>query len=353
LTGTRRAWDEPETELVADGIHRIPLPLPTDGLKAVNVYVIETDRDLVCIDGGWAVAASRQQFERLLRGLGHHPADVGTFLVTHAHRDHYSQAAALRSEFGNAQLWLGREEAASLRSARRGEGLSGFLPHLRRAGAVRVAERWAAIAGEEPDPQHWGDPDHWLAGDTPVPLGSTTLSAIHTPGHTAGHYVFADLAAGLLFAGDHVLPSITPSIGFHPRSADSGTGAPLGDFLSSLRTVRAMPDLRLLPAHGAADSRTHRRVDELLDHHRDRLEECVAAVHAGARSAWDVACVLPWTRRRHRVHELDTFNAGLAVLETQLHVQLLASQGVLRRVTTNGVDHFAPGLPGDAAVPDE
>jgi glyoxylase-like metal-dependent hydrolase (beta-lactamase superfamily II) len=31
--------------------------------------------------------------------------------------------------------------------------------------------------------------------------------------------VFADHAAGLLFAGDHVLPRITPSIGFEPVPA--------------------------------------------------------------------------------------------------------------------------------------
>ena len=42
------AWE------VAPGIHRIPLPLPMDGLKAVNVYVIETEQGLTLIDGGWA-----------------------------------------------------------------------------------------------------------------------------------------------------------------------------------------------------------------------------------------------------------------------------------------------------------
>ena len=56
-------------------------------------------------------------------------------------------------------------------------------------------------------------------------VGSTseaaeTLDAIATPGHTQGHYVFADTEHGLLYAGDHVLPSITPSVGFEPRWVD-------------------------------------------------------------------------------------------------------------------------------------
>ena len=63
--------------------------------------------------------------------------------------------------------------------------------------------------------------------------------------------MFADHAAGLLFAGDHVLPTITPSIGFEPALP----AQPLGDFLGSLTKVRGLPDLRLLPAHGpVADS---------------------------------------------------------------------------------------------------
>lgn len=30
-------------ETIGHGVHRIPLPLPNDGLRAVNVYVLEQD----------------------------------------------------------------------------------------------------------------------------------------------------------------------------------------------------------------------------------------------------------------------------------------------------------------------
>jgi glyoxylase-like metal-dependent hydrolase (beta-lactamase superfamily II) len=39
-------------------VHRVPLPLPTDGLRAVNVYVVEDDGGLMLIDSGWALLAS-------------------------------------------------------------------------------------------------------------------------------------------------------------------------------------------------------------------------------------------------------------------------------------------------------
>ena len=39
----RGRWATGGPETVAPGVHRIPLPLPNDGLHAVNVYVLEQD----------------------------------------------------------------------------------------------------------------------------------------------------------------------------------------------------------------------------------------------------------------------------------------------------------------------
>jgi glyoxylase-like metal-dependent hydrolase (beta-lactamase superfamily II) len=135
--------------------------------------------------------------------------------------------------------------------------------------------------------------------------------------------VFADLAAGLLFAGDHVLPHITPSVGFEPEPPRLA----LRDYLGSLRAVRGLPDLALLPAHGPAGHRTHARIDELLAHHATRLDEMVAALRTGEQPAYDVAAAIGWTRRRRRIGELDPFNQMLAVFETVLHLELLVAQG--------------------------
>ena len=46
-----------------------------------------------------------------------------------------------------------------------------------------------------------------------------------------------------------MLSTITPSIGFEPAYVQQ----PLRDYLSSLAKVRALPDLKLLPAHGPGD----------------------------------------------------------------------------------------------------
>lgn len=323
LVSARAAWTEPTAEPVAEGVFRIPLPLPNDALRAVNVYLIRTPAALVCIDGGWALEESRSAFDAALRSLGDEVGDVTRFLVTHAHRDHYTQAVTVRQEFGaRVTLGIGERDAIEYFGAGRSVVESQYR-RLVQAGARDLAEAWRTeSAGHSVDPKLWQEPDDWLEGDVEISLGVRTLAALATPGHTRGHYVFADVASGVLFAGDHVLPTITPSIGFEPVPSP----LPLSDFLASLAKVRALPDMLLLPAHGQVTTSVHQRVDELLAHHEERLHRCEELVAGGCRTAADVATEIPWTRRGLALADLDPFNAMLAVLETDAHLRLLVAQ---------------------------
>jgi glyoxylase-like metal-dependent hydrolase (beta-lactamase superfamily II) len=340
-------WAEPGTYQVAPGVHRIPLPLPTDGLRAVNVYAIQDDQGLVLIDSGWAREASRQALTAALASLGLGLGDVSHFLVTHVHRDHYTQALELRRSFGaKVSLGLGERGAIGLLAAGGTRPLEHQLAELRASGAGLLLRELAALVGTAPGgAAGWEAPDDWLAHGQEIGVSTRTLRAIATPGHTQGHLVFTDATAGLLFAGDHVLPHITPSIGFEPVAARQ----PLRDYLQSLRLVRGLPDMRLLPAHGPVTGSAHARIDELLTHHRDRLDKCAAAVTAGEPTAHQVACSLLWTRRGRRLAELDPFNQMLAVIETRAHLELLAAQGRLARSAVDGVTLYSiPPPPGQA-----
>jgi glyoxylase-like metal-dependent hydrolase (beta-lactamase superfamily II) len=329
-------WSDPGAYAVAPGVHRIPLPLPMDGLKAVNVYVIETADGLTCVDGGWAIEVSRSLFEESLASLGFHPRDIASFLVTHVHRDHYTQAVALRSEFGRATVSLGLGDKPTLDLIHDDDiDADPTVARLQLIGAHHLAEEWAKwISGSAPDREVWLPPDTWLDGETRIAVGERTIVAVPTPGHTQGHYVYADTGAGLLFAGDHVLPTITPSVGFEPKYAD----LPLHDYLASLARVRAMPDLRLLPAHGAVTDSTHQRIDELLAHHEHRLDLCLQAIAPTGSTSYDVAAQLPWTRHDKALADLDLFNSGLAAMETMVHLDLLVAR---RQLVRDDVDWVA------------
>src|SRR3954464_659488 len=92
----RHAWERPGAHPVAPGIHRIPLPLPGDSLKAVNVYAVDDGDGVVLVDGGWALAEAEEQLGRALGEIGYALGDVHEYLVTHHHRDHYTNAVAMR-----------------------------------------------------------------------------------------------------------------------------------------------------------------------------------------------------------------------------------------------------------------
>lgn len=330
-------WSAAGAWQIADGLHRIPLPLPMDGLKAVNVYVLETAEGLTLIDGGWAIVEGRTALEAGLRQIGRGFADIRRFLVTHAHRDHYSLAAALGTEYG-ADVTLGIGEKPTMDMLFHPESATGptMIDQLRGAGAHDLAllfEEFGRDDGRDERSSRY--PDTWLSGDQQITVGERTLDAVHTPGHTQGHFVFADQAAGLLFAGDHVLPTITPSIGFEPAVVEQ----PLRDFMDSLARVRTLPDLRLLPAHGPVAPSTHARVDELLAHHEHRLVLCLRSLAGSApKTSLDVAHDLPWTRHEHTFASLDEFNGALAVMETKAHLELLVARGqATREVTPDGV----------------
>ena len=337
-TSTRDTWTEPGTFEITPGVYRIPLPLPNDGLRAVNVYALVSGGDLVLIDSGWAIAGARAVLDEGLDALGCSAGDVRRVLVTHMHRDHYTQAVYLRREFGTrVSLGIGDRESLAISMDASRVPLQNQLAYLRLLGAGDIADRVASLQGpRDPYKTGWEAPDEWLRDGQVIGHGGRSLDVVATPGHTRGHVVFHDAGSGLLFAGDHVLPTITPSIGFEPMLSDD----PLGAFLGSLALIRSRPDARLLPAHGPVTGSAHARVDELIAHHGRRLDEAEAVIRGGAPTAREAAARLKWTRRERTLDELDPFNQMLAVSETAAHLQLLAAQGRVTRHEAGGIRYY-------------
>lgn len=337
MTEQTTDWTTPGVYPVAPGVHRIPLPLPNDGLRAVNVYAVQvTDDDgdgLVLIDSGWGLADSLQLLDEGLATLGAGFDDLRRILVTHVHRDHYTQALKIRDTHGTpVALGVGERPALEVIMNGGGSVVERHRAQLQRYGADELASQLRLPPME---PGLWQEPDTWLAEHERVELGGRTLDSVPTPGHTRGHVVFVDAAADLLFAGDHVLPSITPSIAVEPNPSRLA----LRDYLDSLRLVRAMPDRLLLPAHGAPAPSTHARIDELLAHHDTRLDDTLAAVTQGCY-VHEVAQRLRWTRRGRTFASLDLYNQVLATGETAAHLDLLVHTGRLRGTDVDGVQRY-------------
>ena len=200
---------------------------------------------------------------------------------------------------------------------------------------------WPRAGGaDQPDRRDWELPRRWLADDARIAAGGRDAASDRTPPATPrGHVVFHDAEAALLFAGDHVLPHITPSIGFEPvRTRLSAAG------LSRLVAADAEPSGR--PA--AAGARTGDRQRARAGHRAARPPRAAAGRHRPRRCAAGAGDRLSrppgrcrWTRRERGFDELDLFNSMLAVAETSAHLDVLVLQGRLSSHTDqDGVEIY-------------
>ena len=331
-------WTSPGCFEVLPGIHRVPLPMPQDGLRAVNVYLVEGPDGLALVDAGWRVPEAYDVLVASLSERGRAPDEVTDVFVTHVHRDHYTLAPELRRRNGT-RVHLGAGEEEGLRLVRDlgcNDPVDSFR-QLARAGAEALVGPVRQLVRDEPwSAGDWEEPDAWLVGGT-VPVAGREVEVVPTPGHTKGHVVLHDLGPGAMFTGDHVLPAITPSIGFELGDWE----LPLGQYLDSLSLLLERPDAVMLPAHGVPGGSVHARVAELLAHHERRFDRTVDDVraHAGS-SGLEVAARLGWTRRERDFAELDTFNRMIAVCETMAHLDVLVERGELAVTTVGEADRF-------------
>jgi glyoxylase-like metal-dependent hydrolase (beta-lactamase superfamily II) len=328
LRGMGIAMENSAVERINHRVWRIALPLPMRDLKEVNAYAIGGDDGVTLIDPGWANAESESILLAGLAEAGWSADEVRRILVTHAHWDHYTQAVKWRAE-RDVTVYLGRGERHTIEAF---DAIDGTYPNqvqwLRRAGAAGLAAEVQALELEPwEEGMPLGEPDVWLDGGEQIDCGGVTVIARATPGHTRGHMVFEEPESELLFTGDHILPRITPSIGFERAPQRLA----LSSYLESLHVCERWAGSTMLPAHGAVVDDVGSRVGELLAHHRQRLDEITDLVRDGARTAYEVARQMRWTRKGLHIDELGTIHGMTAVLEVLAHLELLAAQDVVYR----------------------
>lgn len=299
-----------EVTEVAPGVLRVQLPISLPGLGHVNCYVIEDERGATIIDPGLPGPESHKTLVQRL-GLCGIPVDrVHTVLVTHAHPDHFGGAGRLHAEMGcdimaheefitpfdqAREIYdddlLVLDDAIDSPEASQDEADPPGNPRLR-----QLLFGDGPIPDLPPRPTPWGEdgfqltelelthmrawddyskkgllsltPTVRVADEQHVKLGRSVWQVIHTPGHTGDHICLFDPVNGTLISGDHVLPTITPHISGITPQPDS-----LAQYFGALRRVAAIDGVRtVLPAHGLPFSDLSGRVDEIIEHHHDRLE---------------------------------------------------------------------------------
>lgn len=302
---------------VLPGIFLLHLPLPMKP-TIVNVYLVRGGDEWALVDTGMNSGDSIATFKECLATVGCAPERLRKIICTHHHPDHFGTSKTYK-ELTGATLYMHRAEY---------ERSKGFLPSDRPAEAVRFflahgipLQRFAHV----PRPSDiWGGlyvttaPDVTIDDGDVIMVGDRRIEVVWTPGHAPGHCVMYLPAERAMIAGDHLLPKITPHVGFAPGS----TGNPLGDFLDSQRKIQRLDVEVVLPAHGGVFPDHRHRANQIIQHHRVRLQDIADIVRRHAYHAYDIA-------RRAFSFDVDsplTYQFP-ATFETLAHLEYLRQEG--------------------------
>ena len=307
---------------VAGGVFELRLPIPfEDGL--VNVFLFLDGDDVDLLDCGMNSDESVDLINQAVSGLG--AKRLRKLVVTHIHPDHYGAAGSLAGE-GLADLYIHRLEVPLVHPR-----------YVELEQLVKEVRTYLLVNGVPADDAEvlsnsqralstlvkTAEASVQLDGAESLLMGRRTLRVEWTPGHSPGHICLYDRQDKLLFAGDHMLPDLSPNIGLHPQS----TPDPLHEYLEGLRRLAAYEPALILPSHGRPFTGAPARVKALEAHHARRLEQIVDIVRRSKQSGWDVALEL-WGPRQ------QLYEKRLALQEALAHLQALAVDGRVEKSVT-------------------
>jgi glyoxylase-like metal-dependent hydrolase (beta-lactamase superfamily II) len=271
-------------ERVLPGVFRLRLPLPWPGVPHCNAWAVRAQDGFVLFDTGMHQPDSLSHLERALAMCNLRLQDARLVVCTHAHSDHYGQAATIVEEAG-CELWMHPNHEHMRRMAEDPEALlarrlevarqSGVPEEpLRRYAAERARRETGIAAVIEPDRD-------LVTGVTiHTDLGEWTVH--ETPGHAPSHVCLFQPERRLLISGDHLLGRI--SLYF-----DYGyTPDPVGEFLNSLTVVERLGSRLCLPGHGRTFADVHAHIRGNRELVGERLSRVLGALSGGPLTAFDL-----------------------------------------------------------------
>lgn len=308
--------------LLGNDIARIPLPIPFKGLDWINAYAIKGADGITLIDCGIGTTEGHEALTNGFKDIGWDISSVHTLVVSHLHPDHVGLAPRIIEELGcNFVMHDQAKRAIKLYNDVDAWGRT-FADLSRSSGAPKDFVDFFLHEEQTPD---WfniiDQPTQFVSeGDSIRIDDGRSIDVLYTPGHEIAHICLKDSATGILFSGDHILPRITPFVGYLSEDHDPN---PLKKFVDSLARIRDDGFGLTYPAHGDIVERGSARADQIFLHHERRLNETLDEITT-PRSGWTVMGEL---FRRN----LDIFSKRLALRETVSHLEYLRLDNLATR----------------------
>lgn len=309
-------------EKIRADLYRAEIPLPRNPLKATNSYIIIGDNRNLIIDTGM----NRDECKNaLLSALDQLSVDLEKtdFFVTHLHADHVGLVDELST--AGATIYFNQPDADILNYKDLWQlvfslaGRHGFP-------SEQVGPAIDSHPGQRYSPKNPVDFTMVSDGDI-IKCGCYELRCVTTPGHTGGHTCLYEPHMKYFFSGDHILGDITPNI-----STWLDEGNPLGEYFASLDKVYALDIDLVLPGHRTLIADCRKRIDELKEHHRQRLDEVMEILNKKEpQSAFEVASQMTWDLVAECWDDFPLMQKWFATGEALAHICYLEADGKLKR----------------------
>ena len=263
-------------ERVLPGVWRLRLPLPWPGVPHCNAWALAAGDGIVLVDTGMHEPGSLGHLERALAQVNLRLEHVRLLVCTHAHSDHYGQAATIVERTG-CELWMHPNHDHMLQAARDPE--AAFDRRIEVARQSGVPEEPLKRYSEARRGQNFGiagivEPHRALVPGVDVHTDLGTWQVYETPGHAPSHVCLYQEERRILISGDHLLGrvSLYYDYGYSPD--------PAGEFLHSLDLVQELDARLCLSGHGRTftDVQAHINANRTLVRERlGRVEEVIDA----------------------------------------------------------------------------
>lgn len=321
---------------ISPGIYQVKSTLRDSPAGSINVYAVRGNDEWTLIDTGWNDPAFFDEFESSLGKVGVSPDKITQVIFTHIHPDHYGLAGTLKNRFGT-KLFTHRcsENAIAERYYARENHIRELGRwHLQHGGNKEnydaVIEMSSKLTGHVVPVM----PDVFLEGDENINIGQYTFEVIWTPGHDRDHICLYERENKLLFSGDHLLPNTFPHIGIHAETADNL----LGDYMTSLQSIRNMDVTTVLPGHEHVFDNYAARIDELLAYHQQMKTSILETVRNEPLNAYQIAASIQWSDPPITLDQLPpVVQAGIATKTIAYLRSHVADNKVAEEVDKSGL----------------
>jgi glyoxylase-like metal-dependent hydrolase (beta-lactamase superfamily II) len=263
-------------ERALPGVWRLRLPLPWPGVPHCNAWALAAGDGIVLVDTGMHEPGSMANLERALAQVNLKLEHIRLLVCTHAHSDHYGQAATIVERTG-CELWMHPNHEHMLSAARDPE--TAFDRRIEVARQSGVPEEPLKRYSDARRGQGYGiagivEPQRALVPGVEITTDLGVWQVYETPGHAPSHVCLYQEERRILISGDHLLGrvSLYYDYGYSPD--------PAGEFLHSLDLVQELDARLCLAGHGRTftDVQAHIDANRLLVRERiGKVREVIAA----------------------------------------------------------------------------